>query len=57
MATVLEKTHKKLQEASSTIDSAAKKSRTIEIKLKTVQELPAAEAVALLGENGPGDVI
>lgn len=46
---ILEKTHKKLQEASNTIDTAARKSRTIERKLKTVQELPSAEAVALLG--------
>lgn len=53
---ILEKTHKKLQEASNTIDSAAKKSRTIERKLKTVQELPTAEAVALLGENGENDI-
>ena len=37
---ILEKTHKKLQEASNTIDTAARKSRTIERKLKTVQELP-----------------
>jgi DNA recombination protein RmuC len=48
---ILEKTHKKLQEASNTIDSAAKKSRTIEKKLKNVQELPCAEAVVLLGES------
>ncbi len=48
---ILEKTHKKLQEASNTIDCAAKKSRTIEKKLKSVQELPAAEAVVLLGET------
>ncbi|MFA4886104.1 MAG: DNA recombination protein RmuC [Desulfotomaculaceae bacterium] len=47
---ILEKTHKKLQEASNTIDNAARKSRTIERKLKTVQELPAAEAVNLLGQ-------
>ncbi len=47
---ILEKTHKKLQEASNTIDHAARKSRTIERKLKTVQEIPAAEAVSLLGQ-------
>ncbi len=41
---ILEKTRKKLQEASNTIDNAAKKSRTIERKLKNVQELPTAEA-------------
>ena len=54
---ILEKTHKKLQEASNTIDSAAKKSRTIERKLKGVQELPAAEAVDLLGENGHTNIV
>ena len=54
---ILEKTHKKLQEASNTIDSAAKKSRTIERKLKGVQELPAAEAVDLPGENGHTNIV
>jgi DNA recombination protein RmuC len=49
---VLEKTQKKLQEASNSIDTAARKSRTIERKLKSVQELPASEAAGLLeGEN------
>lgn len=54
---ILEKTHKKLQEASNTIDSAARKSRTIERKLKTVQELPAAEAVILLDDNDETDPV
>ena len=45
---ILEKTHKKLQEASNTIDSAAKKSRTIERRLRDVQELPEPEASHLL---------
>jgi DNA recombination protein RmuC len=47
---MLEKTQKKLQEASNTIETAAQKSRTIERKLKTVQELPASDAIALLDE-------
>jgi DNA recombination protein RmuC len=47
---ILEKTQKKLQEASNTIENAAKKSRTIERKLKNVQELPSSEAVNLIGE-------
>lgn len=38
---ILEKTQKKLQEASSTIETATQKSRTIERKLKDVQELPS----------------
>lgn len=42
---ILEKTKKKLQEASNTIDTASTASRKIERKLKDVQALPAA------GEN------
>lgn len=37
---LLEKTKKKLDEASNTIEDAARKSRTIERKLRDVQELP-----------------
>ncbi len=48
---ILEKTHKKLQEASNTIVDAAQKSRNIERKLKQVQELPTSEAVELIGES------
>lgn len=47
---ILEKTQKKLQEASNVIEDAAKKSRTIERKLKDVQELPSQEAVELIGD-------
>jgi DNA recombination protein RmuC len=39
---VLEKTQKKLQEASNTIEAATVRSRTIERKLRTVQDLPPA---------------
>lgn len=46
---LLEKTHKKLQEASNNIDLASRKSRTIERKLRSVQELPPTEAGNLLG--------
>lgn len=45
---ILEKTQKKLQEASNSIDTATKKSRTIERKLKSVQTLPIEETTALL---------
>ncbi|BCJ86754.1 DNA recombination protein RmuC [Effusibacillus dendaii] len=45
---VLEKTQKKLQEASKTIDTAAVRTRAIERKLRTVEELPTAEATRLL---------
>lgn len=48
---ILEKTQKKLQEASNVMDSARQRSRVIEKKLKTVEELPNQEAVFLLGES------
>jgi DNA recombination protein RmuC len=48
---LLDKTQKKLQEASSTIESAAKKSRTIERKLRDVQALPSGETVTLVDEG------
>ncbi|HDK17583.1 MAG TPA: DNA recombination protein RmuC, partial [Nitrospirae bacterium] len=47
---ILEKTQKKLQEAGNTIEGAARKSRTIEKKLKNVQELPSPDAVSLIGD-------
>ena len=46
---ILDKTQKKLQEASNTIESAASRTRTIERKLRKVQELPARDAGQLLG--------
>ncbi len=45
---LLDKTHKKLEEASNSIDIAARKSRNIERKLRKVQELPAEEAEQVL---------
>jgi DNA recombination protein RmuC len=44
---ILEKTQKKLHEASTTIEDAARKTRTIERRLRAVQELPARDAPAL----------
>lgn len=49
---VLEKTQKKLQEASNTIDQATTRTRAIERKLRQVQELPAAESNQILLEVG-----
>ncbi len=46
----LEKTQKKLQEASNTIEKAAGKSRAIERKLKDVEQLPFEQASEILGE-------
>ena len=48
---ILEKTHKKLQEASNTIDDASRKSRTIERRLRLVQESPSLEGQTLLKET------
>ncbi|KJS86234.1 DNA recombination protein RmuC, partial [Desulfosporosinus sp. BICA1-9] len=48
---VLEKTQKKLQEASNTIDTATRKSRTIVRKLKNVQTLPGNEADLILEQG------
>jgi DNA recombination protein RmuC len=49
--TVLEKTRKKLQEASNVIGDAGSRTRVIERKLRAVQELPREEAIALLGDD------
>jgi len=50
---ILDRTQKKLQEASNTIESAATRSRQIERKLRNVQELPAGDAVRFIGEHEP----
>jgi DNA recombination protein RmuC len=47
---ILEKTKKKLQQATNVIDQAGVRSRAIERKLRTVQELPQEQTVELLGE-------
>ena len=47
---VLEKTKKKLEEATNVIDKAGIRSRAIERKLRTVQELPKQQTIELLGE-------
>lgn len=47
---ILEKTQKKLQEASNVIDKAGVRSRAIERKLRNVQELPVQEAQKRLEE-------
>jgi DNA recombination protein RmuC len=45
---LLDRTHKQLSAVSNTIEGAARKSRTIERKLKDVQQLPVAETPDLL---------
>lgn len=47
---ILEKTQKKLQEASNVMDSARQRTRVIERKLKDVEALPAADDVFMLDE-------
>jgi DNA recombination protein RmuC len=49
---VLEKVQKKLQEASNTVDEAARRTRAIGRKLRSVEELPAGEANTVLMLNG-----
>lgn len=45
---ILEKTQKKLQEASKTIDDAARQSRSIERRLRDVEALPAEEEAVMI---------
>lgn len=47
---LLDRTHKQLQAASNTIEDAAKKTRTIERRLKDVQALPANDNSKLIAE-------
>ena len=49
---ILDGVKKKLDQASSTMDDAARRSRAIERKLRKVEELPAAESQLLIGSNG-----
>lgn len=51
---LLDKVHKKLDQASNTIEDATRKSRTIERRLRTVQEIPAETAAGLLS-SADGD--
>jgi DNA recombination protein RmuC len=50
-ASVLERTKEKLDKATSEIDRAGIRSRSIERKLREVQELPQSETTDLLGES------
>jgi DNA recombination protein RmuC len=49
---ILDKTKKKLQEAANTIDKAGVRSRAIERKLKSVQELPLGQSKEIEDESG-----
>ena len=48
---ILEKTQKKLKEASNVVEQAEVRSRVIERKLKSVQQLPKDQSIQLLGES------
>ncbi len=48
---ILDKTHTRLKQASEEIESATRKSRTIERKLKDVQESPSALGQSALGQD------
>jgi DNA recombination protein RmuC len=48
---ILNKTKKKLQEASNAIEKASARSRTIERKLRTVQELPQEQVSEMFGDD------
>ena len=52
---ILEKTHKKLQEASNIIEKAATRSRSIEKRLKNVQKLPTPDAGTLIEDSEEPD--
>jgi DNA recombination protein RmuC len=54
---ILEKTHKKLQEASNVIDQASTRSRAIERRLKNVQELPKTDSMKLIDEVTDKDLL
>lgn len=53
--TILEKTRKKLEEASNVIESAEVRTRVISRKLRDVQELPGGQSQNLLDLNTPAD--
>ena len=50
---VMDKVQKKLQEAANVVDDARSRSNVMKRKLKTVEELPSAAAIALLGAADP----
>lgn len=49
---ILEKTHEKIKQAGDNIEAAARKSRTIERKLRTVEGLPSPGETALIEDKG-----
>ncbi len=54
---LLDKTHKKLQEASSVIEDASRKTRSIERKLGGVEQLPLPDTTKMLGETEESELV
>jgi len=54
---LLERVHKRLDQASTTIEDAAKKSRTIERRLRAVEEIPPEAAADMLGLTVAEDAV
>lgn len=54
---ILDKTRNKLESAVREIDNAGVRTRAIERKLRTVQELPAPDAVKMLSDEDPEAII
>ena len=52
---MLDRTRKKLTEATNVVESAGRRSRAIERKLRDVQELPAGKAGRYLDSSGHED--
>ena len=50
---ILDGVHKKLGEAAGKIEDASRKSRTIQSKLRQVEELPAAQAALMINGGDP----
>jgi DNA recombination protein RmuC len=50
---ILEKTHEKIKQAGDHIETAARKSRTIEQKLKKVAEMPSAQEALFIADKDP----
>lgn len=52
---ILDKTHKKIKEASDTIEDASRKSRTIQKRLRNVQDMPVQESLDLVEDTFLGN--
>jgi DNA recombination protein RmuC len=52
---ILERTRKKLSEATDVVDKAGVRSRAIERKLKDVQDLPATKAAKMIDDRSTDD--